>query len=180
MANNQKVLDWKGIEREYRAGVRSCRDIARAFDCSHSVILRRAVREGWPRDLTTQIAEAAAGLVAREAVEADETVAPVTEDDVVHANATLQAGVIRNHRRDIARLRTLSDQLVQELSTATTDPLSDRIDGTRKLAATLRNLITLERQAFNLEAKIPPSTGLSAISTALLLKLKATLDESDA
>ena len=174
--STKKLIDWEGVERDYRAGVRSVYEIARTFGCAASSIRGHAAKHGWARDLAPRIAEATAQRIAQDALALAN---PTTERAIIEANAELQANIVRNHRRDISRLRTLSDSLVQELTAATSDPLSARIDGTGKLANTLKTLIALERQAFTLDAKTPPTTGLSAESSELLRRVKAKLDEYD-
>jgi hypothetical protein len=43
-------IDWKGIERDYRAGVMSIREIAKWYGVSHTAINKRAKAEGWTRE----------------------------------------------------------------------------------------------------------------------------------
>lgn len=40
--------DWESVEREYRAGVLSVREIGKAAGVSHVAVLKKAKREGWP------------------------------------------------------------------------------------------------------------------------------------
>ena len=47
--------DWDAIEREYRAGQLSVRQIARQYEISDKVIRNRAKALGWERDLTDQV-----------------------------------------------------------------------------------------------------------------------------
>jgi predicted DNA-binding protein YlxM (UPF0122 family) len=43
--------DWEAIEREYRAGQLSVREIARQYAVSEGAIRKRAKAEGWERAL---------------------------------------------------------------------------------------------------------------------------------
>ncbi|MGX9080421.1 hypothetical protein ACWTQY_31690, partial [Klebsiella pneumoniae] len=43
--------DWERIELDYRAGVKSLREIADGSGVSHVTISKRAKKEGWVRDL---------------------------------------------------------------------------------------------------------------------------------
>lgn len=45
-----KVIDWLGVETEYRAGLQSLRKIAVEFGTSEGTIRRRAKQYGWVRD----------------------------------------------------------------------------------------------------------------------------------
>lgn len=50
MAKENKPIDWDGIERDYRAGVMSVREIAKWYGVSHTAINKRAKAEGWVRE----------------------------------------------------------------------------------------------------------------------------------
>ena len=50
-------IDWETIEREYRAGVLSRREIAMRHDVSEGAIRKRAKRDGLKRDLTARVQE---------------------------------------------------------------------------------------------------------------------------
>jgi len=110
------------------------------------------------------------------------------DSEIIEANAQLQANALLDHRKDIKRGRTLAMKLLAEVEAQTdnpelfaqlgeilasadekgTDRLSDiyrrvistpgRIDGLKKLSDTLKNLITLERQALGLAADYLPSS----------------------
>jgi hypothetical protein len=45
--------DWHAIEREYRAGGMSLRQLAAKHRCSHSTIANKARRDGWLRGHAT-------------------------------------------------------------------------------------------------------------------------------
>lgn len=105
----------------------------------------------------------------------------VTDRAIVEANAEVIAGIRLSHRKDISRSRTLAMALLAELEQQTgnldlfeqlgemlrspdekgVDKLNDlyqkiistpgRIDGMKKLAETLKNLIGLEREAYGLK-----------------------------
>jgi DNA-binding MurR/RpiR family transcriptional regulator len=60
-------VDWEAIEKQYRAGVLTVREIARQGGVSHTAINKRAKDSGWPRDLTAKVREAVStGLVSTE------------------------------------------------------------------------------------------------------------------
>lgn len=49
MTNQKKAIDWTGIEKDYRAGTRSIREIAGWFSISEGAIRKRAKAGGWTR-----------------------------------------------------------------------------------------------------------------------------------
>ena len=55
VAAEKKVIDWEAIERDYRAGILSLREIAAVHGCSHVAISKRARAEAWARDLAAKI-----------------------------------------------------------------------------------------------------------------------------
>ncbi len=48
-ATCRRKIDWNAIERDYREGRLSLRDLACKHGCSHSTIANRAVRLQWAR-----------------------------------------------------------------------------------------------------------------------------------
>lgn len=49
---NRPRIDWSAIERDYRTGVMSLRDMADKHGCSHSTIANYAGRQGWKRNFS--------------------------------------------------------------------------------------------------------------------------------
>lgn len=114
------TLDWEGIERDYRAGLLSVREIGAANRVSHSAILKRAKRDGWDRDLAAKVRARAEAKVAKAAVTTPETAATkATEEQIIEANAEVIARVRLAHRTDINRYRKLANQLMTELEQQT-------------------------------------------------------------
>ena len=48
----RKAIDWESVEMQYRAGIRSLRDIGAEFGVSDVAIIKRAKRDEWTRDLS--------------------------------------------------------------------------------------------------------------------------------
>lgn len=67
MAGTRKQIDWEKIEFDYRAGVKSLREIGDLYGCTEGAIRKRAKRDGWERDLAARIkAKADAVIIPRE------------------------------------------------------------------------------------------------------------------
>lgn len=193
------AVDWERIESDYRAGVRSLREIAADHPgTNHVAIARMAKRKGWTRDLSERIRAEADARVTRLAVTEDVTVERPNDKDVIAANAQAIVSVKLSHRKSISRKRSLADKLFAELEGQTdenglfeqlgelmrseddkgVDKLNDlykkvislpqRIDGMKKLAETLKILIALEREAFDITpAPTPTDNALSSIAKAI-------------
>lgn len=185
--NTKPKPDWEKIELLYRAGILSLREIAEQHpQTNHVAITRRAKKEGWTRDLSEKIKIKAESIVTKSGVTADVT----AERDIVESGAQAIANIRLSHRGDIARFRKLSLKLLDELESQTDNndlyaelgellrqegdngqdrrndlynkviDLPSRIDGSKKLAETLKHLITLEREAYGINdaQKIEVST----------------------
>lgn len=175
----KRNIDWEAIEREYRAGQLSVVEIARQNGVSHTAINKRAKRDGWARDLTDTVRrEVKARLVSSPVSDA---AARETKRETIDRAAARGVEVVRQHRKDIGRGRELVGLLMLQLdeASANTDQIEEDIeketsgdkDGKRKaamlravslpsragvirdLSAAMKNLIPLERQAFNLDEK---------------------------
>lgn len=185
MSNKQP--DWEAIERAYRAGVLSVREIAAAHEVSHTAINKRAKREGWDRDLKAKIKAKADALVSKREVSTEVSSKQAeTEREIIELNAEVIANIRMAHRGDISRSRRLTNKLLDELESLTDeqgtikeliDQLKDgdhedgeamadvlalakkmsalpaRTKTMKELAETLKTLVALERQAYDLDIK---------------------------
>lgn len=112
----KKVIDWEKIELEYRAGVKSLREIASEQGVSDTAIRKRAKRDDWVRDLSAKIKAKADDLVRKEQVRAEvRTANHISEKETIEANANLTAGVRLSQRKDIQRSRSIAMKLFDEL-----------------------------------------------------------------
>lgn len=182
-----KQPDWEAIERAYRAGVLSVREIAAAHEVSHTAINKRAKRDGWDRDLKAKIKAKADALVSKREVSTEVSSKQAeTEREIIELNAEVIANIRMAHRGDISRSRRLTNKLLDELESLTDeqgtikeliDQLKDgghedgeamadvlalakkmsalpaRTKTMKELAETLKTLVALERQAYDLDVK---------------------------
>lgn len=112
MMEEKKPIDWEAVEREYRAGIRSLKDIGAEFGVSDAGILRRVKKDGWSRDLGAKIKAKAESLVSEREVSARVSAqTAVSERQIVEANAGLLADAVINQRSDIKRARSIVQKL---------------------------------------------------------------------
>jgi len=164
---DKRVIDWEGIEREYRAGVRSLREIAAEFNVSHVGVKKRADREGWERDLGAKVRAKADALVMKEAVTPLVTAeTKLAEKQIVEANAAIQAQIRREHRTDIQRTKRIVNKLLEALEAlplpelkakasaderqAILDLIREHAAAVKQLSATQRESVNMEREAFGI------------------------------
>lgn len=168
----KQSIDWEAVEREYHAGQLSVSEIGRQYGVSHTAINKRAKKEEWTRDLAQRVQrEVSARLVSEE-------VSNANAKQAVETAAARGVELVRQHRRALGRSQIIIEKLLAELERGT-DRLEDieeaieietaaDKDGKRRnmmlkavslssraqiaaaLSVTIKNVIPLERQAFNL------------------------------
>ena len=175
----RKKIDWEAIETDYRAGVKTLRQIADENDITHGAINKRAKRDGWARDLSAKIKAKADALVSKQAVSKEVSKEQLdTENSIVDANAKIQSDIILAHRTGIPNKRELVEKLCNEIEglTDNTDivekmtlalqqgdmealakvarkvsTLPSRIKGVSDLVNAYRILVDMERKAFGID-----------------------------
>lgn len=115
-----KEPDWERIELDYRAGVKSLRQIAGEQGVSEGAIRKRAKRDDWARDLNAKIQSRADELVRKESVRTlARTEKAISERVLVEASAVAIKDIRLAHRKDIARSRSVMMALLYELECQT-------------------------------------------------------------
>lgn len=105
-------IDWEAVEIEYRAGVRSLKDIGAEFGVSDAGIIKRAKRDEWVRDLGAKIKAKAESLVSERDVSAEVSAQTViSERQVVNASAQMLADKVLGQRSDVQRARSIVQRL---------------------------------------------------------------------
>lgn len=121
--------DWLIVEKDYRAGIKTLRQIATEHGITHGAINKRAKRDGWDRDLSGKIHAKAESLVSKAAVSSavsKETL--VTERQIVEANAHAVAHVDLTNRKDVLRGMDVSRQHIEELAALNDPCFRDRLE----------------------------------------------------
>lgn len=119
--DDKPIAHWPTIEADFRAGIKSIRQIAREHGLSETAIRKRAKAEDWTRDLSAAIQAKADDLVRREAVRNEVRAANQIPDKVVvDANANAVYRVQMAHRAGLTKLSVLRDGLLSELEQAAT------------------------------------------------------------
>lgn len=182
-----KSLDWEAIERDFRAGMLSIREIAKLHDISDTAIRKKAKSGEWDRDLSAKVDERVRTKLVRNAVRTNQ---PQTEEEIIEEAATVKVTIVREHHRLISNgikiTELLSEQLIrdaesrEDLEQDIEDMTADDKDTRRRnrlmkavslgthstiavnLANATKTWIGLERQAFNIAdepAEIPQTPG---------------------
>ena len=106
------AIDWEAVEREYRAGVKTLRQIADEFGVSNPAIVKRAKRDEWARNLAAKIQAKAESLVSKQEVSKEVSKeAAISERQTIEVNAQMLADKLLGQRADIARARATVQRL---------------------------------------------------------------------
>jgi hypothetical protein len=160
--------DWAAIERDYRTGQYSNRELARLHGPSEGAIRKRAADGNWQRDLSEQIRqrvrEKTGRAIAQELVKAE------TDAEIVEQAAEVGAGIVRGHqvllRKAKGLAETLMDRLESQLAKGTISvqlkggavaeidiPLDYAGKTLGNATIALERTIRMERQAYGLDAE---------------------------
>lgn len=168
-----RTPDWEAVEREFRAGQLSIRQIARQHHVPEATLRKRSKKLGWERDLTDAVRQRVQGDLVRSAHPAH----PGASDEaIIDYAAARGVEVIRQHQDHLSRLQgiatTLAEQLELFLKGATIKvPFmgikESPADVLIKVAQATAKWLPLERQAFGLDkgeqGEKPQSSAASAI-----------------
>lgn len=177
MAGDKQSVDWDAIETAYRSGQLSNRALGKAHGVSDTAIRKRAKDYGWSKDLTAAVQKAVRSQLVR--TPAVRTL-NVSEREIIELAAATGAQVVRTHRVDIRNAASLVGQLMEQLGEAINcrheiaADIEQETDGdkdgqrrarmmraislqshaavVRDLSTAAKNLVALERQAYNLDA----------------------------
>lgn len=160
--------DWEAIEREYRGGQLSLREIGRLYNVSDTAIRKKAKAEGWERDLTEKVRQSVRAKLVRDVGSQDGSQPgsqgqradnPESDRAAVEAFALRGVEVVRSHRKSLSQLNALADILADRLAQHLDGIVPDGpakgekespADMLEKLTRIKTKVIQLERQAFNL------------------------------
>lgn len=110
---DRQRYDWAAVERDYRTGTYSNRELSRIHGPSEAAIRKRAADGSWARDLSAQIRQRVREKANRAA--AAEIVQSITDAEIVENAAAVGASVVQSHQRIIRRAKDLTDKLMELL-----------------------------------------------------------------
>ena len=152
----RKRVDWEAVEKDYRTGQHSLRELGEKHGCNNALIARKAKAEGWKKDLSKQVRDRA------KAKAVEKRTGKQADAEIVEAASEAGAEILARHQGRVGvwqqrteRYAELIDNAMQPQ--ADEDGLPIPVDikglGTALNAGTqaLQRLIQLERQAFDLD-----------------------------
>lgn len=132
-AKEKVRVDWEAVERDYRVGQLTVRQIAEKHGCSVSGLMSRAKREGWTRDLSEAVALATKAKVREKVVakvkeQAEQIGTEIgTESErstfsEIDLAANVNATIILGQQSRVGRLASLFEKMTGELEVVNADP----------------------------------------------------------
>src|SRR5450631_155074 len=138
----KKDVDWDLIEKDYRSGIKSLRNIGSEFGVSDMLIRRKAKQEHWIRNLKEKIIDRADEIVFSNGVRDKIRIA---EYDTVESKAAQIACVLLSERADIIKLSGIAEKYELELEDYQEDP--------EKKFRTLKCAVDIREKIFNLRRR---------------------------
>lgn len=114
----RRKVDYEALERDYRTGKFTLRELAEKHNLSHQAIAKRAKTQGWTQDLGEQIRQATsaklvANLVNQEVARSGQAVA-----NTVLVAAEINTQVILGHRKGLNRITRIKELLLDQIEQA--------------------------------------------------------------
>ncbi len=111
-------VDWDVIERNYRLGTKSNKQLGGEFDVDHSSIGRRAKKFGWVVDKSKEVVAVTNSLLIQNASgNANPNATPSALE--IKVAATVASDMVLKHRKGLVRIGCLRDNLLGELEAIT-------------------------------------------------------------
>ena len=107
-------VDWDAVERDYRTGRFTLRELEAKHGVSHAQISRKSKEQAWEKDLREEIKIATDVALLREAV----TKAQKNVTDVVLVAAEVNTQVILGHRKGLREITAVRDLLLGQVAEA--------------------------------------------------------------
>ena len=112
--------DWEAVERDYRTGQFSLRELETKHGAAYADIARRATKEGWTKDLAVAVRQATSAALIQQVTTDLTTKSQQTTTTVVMAAAELNKQVILGQRSRVTAAVDVSMRMLAELDATTT------------------------------------------------------------
>ena len=113
-----KRADWDAIERDYRTGKFTLRELADKHGVTHTTISRKAEKLQWSKDLSEAIRQATNTKLVQQAVQQQCTSAHQNATEAVLVAAEVNTQVILGHRSGLKRITSIKSKLLEQIEQA--------------------------------------------------------------
>lgn len=122
----RRHVDKEAVERDYRLGKFTLRELGAKHGCDHALIARWVKRYGWTQDLSKAVKAATNAKLIQQAVSNEVTKGQQAVTNTVLAAAELNAQVVLRHRARVEKAVSVAERMLDELDSTTTK--SDELD----------------------------------------------------
>ena len=148
--------DWDAVERDYRTGQFTLRELEAKHGAFNSSIARKAKSSGWTQDLSGAIRQATNAKLAGQLVSDIASKCAQDVSSVVAAAANQNTRIVLGHRTRLTDLADAVDQAKAKLlsmgdTVADIREAATFVQAVGNLAASTKTLIEQERKAHNLD-----------------------------
>ena len=155
-ARKRKTVDRASVERDYRTGKFTLRELEAKHGVNNSTIARWAAKDGWTQDLSDAIKQATNAKLIAAMVQQECSTAQQSAANTVLAAADVNVGVLLSHQRRLAVLNADAEAaraMLIELGGTVDDVKTAAVyvSALEAAARTTRLVIDAERKAFQLD-----------------------------
>lgn len=124
----RRKIDWEAIERDWRTGKFTLRELEAKWDVDNATISRRMRADKavdptrWQKDLSKVVRQATNAKLMADMVSSEVSKGQQDVSNVIQVAAEINTSVILRHREDIKATRSLAMAMLNELGTATHSP----------------------------------------------------------
>lgn len=111
-------IDWDAIERDYRTGKFTTRELGSKYGISHVAIYNKAKAKQWTQDLSEHIRQATQAKLTQALVNSEVNQAYQAVNTVVDIAAEVNAQIVQKHRAGLQRLTSVKEMLLAQVEQA--------------------------------------------------------------
>ncbi len=154
----KRKTDWDAIERDYRTGDYTLREMGDKYGITHSAIAQKSKKLGWTQDLAKAVRQATNALLIEQAVTKEINKGTQALTNTVLAAAEVNKQVILSHRSrltDLADAVDFAKGILIKVSASITEikDAGTLVQAVNGLSNATKTLIDKEREAYTLNDK---------------------------
>lgn len=114
----KRKTDWEAVERDYRTGKYTLRELETKHGADDGLISRKAKKSGWTQDLAIAIKQATSAKLAEQLVSKEVSKNQQNVSNTIDAAATMGMNVILGHRKGLKHITGIKEQLLAQIEQA--------------------------------------------------------------
>ena len=114
----RKKVDWPAVERDYRTGKFTLRELEAKHGVDNAQIARRKKAEGWTQDLSDAVRAATNAQLMSAIVSTEVSNAQQNVSTTIMAAAEVNTQIILGHRRGLSRITRIKETLLDQIEQA--------------------------------------------------------------